>query len=281
MAIVLPNLLTAKTRARASQVMENFNALVSAVEGVSGAASGADVYQTGVVAYTDWITAAKTTVNSATGALTFASLGGAAWLPGPSGPLVRTFSASATIGPLVPPALPGVSGYRAIGVDLAASGASALVGLSVGTEQASEAEALAHPASIPANKARIADVILHNTAGVYSIAVIADRRLYATGRNNLPLRLLTGSGIFSLNKGETVSMATAGQKGRLPAPERDAMVRIFALATVELLTLGGGGIYGGSLNGVTTLTLAARQSVTLLGDSENWLIVAAVNASVI
>lgn len=178
MAITLPHNLTAKTLARASEVMANFNALVAALEGVGAAQTGADIYQAGVLAPTDW--APTGTVASGTGILTEGPLGGAAWLPGPSGALVRTFTASTSYS-LKPPVLPGPSGYMTIGIELTASGAEAVPSLVSGAEKATEAEAREAPPAISAGKIRIADFILHNTAGAYTSLGGRDRRRYALG----------------------------------------------------------------------------------------------------
>lgn len=180
MAIVLPHTLANGTNADAAQVNDNFAALVAAAESIGSAAQGTDVYQAGVVAATDWTPGAGS-VNGATGALSFTAFGGSAWLPAVAGGLARTFTAAAMVGALNPPLVPGPSAFVNVGVELTVAGAAATVSVVSGVEKASEAEAIAAPAATSAGKMRIRDVIVKNTAGVYSIVKERDRRPWARG----------------------------------------------------------------------------------------------------
>jgi hypothetical protein len=181
MAITLPFSFAPKTLARASEVMANFNALREAVEGVGAAASGADVYQAGVIASTDWVVSGKEVTAASTGRVTLTA-GGAAWLPGPSGSLVRTFTPEGEVLKAVkPPALPAPGGYMAVGIEITASGSEAAASVVSGVEKVSAAEALAAPPAVTAGKLRLFDLILLNTAGAYSNANGRDRRRWARG----------------------------------------------------------------------------------------------------
>jgi len=183
MAVTLPYTLTPDTNADATQVMANFNALREALEGIGGASTASDVYQAGVLTSTDWIPSGGG-VTGGTGEIKIEGFGGAAWLPAPGGGLVRTFTTPATYEKLKPPALPASGGYRCIAEEIAASGDSAVVTLTSGTEQVSEAAALAAPPATTAGKMQVRNFVLHNTAGTYSIGgLFRDRRPWARGAN--------------------------------------------------------------------------------------------------
>lgn len=168
----------------ADQVDEEFANVIAAIEGVSSAASGADVYQGGVLTAADWKFAGLAGVtNGATGSTTWPAVGGAAWLPGPAGALVRTFTPA-----VVPPAtkpnlvLPGPGGFVPVGIELTPSGGSAVLSASSWIEQGSEAAALAAPSKTTAGKVRVFDYVLKNVGGVYSVgATVRDRRPWALG----------------------------------------------------------------------------------------------------
>lgn len=162
------------------QVMENLNALRAAVEGVGESQVQTDAFQAGVLASTDWVLAGGS-INSSTAALSYPATGGAAWLPAPVAGLVRTFTASAVLSGLVPPVRPGAGGYMKVGIELTASGAQAVVSIASGAEKGTEAEAIAAPPPTTSGKVRIGDVVIHNTAGVYSASAFRDRRPWAKG----------------------------------------------------------------------------------------------------
>ncbi len=169
------------------QVNENFNALVSAIEGVGSAAAGTDLYQAGVVEDADWKPTA-TNINPSTGVLELTNFGGNAWLPGPVSGLVRTFLAKAAVGGLKP-ALPGPGGFIRAGIEVTASGSSAVVSVVTGIEKATqvEAEAIAASPGVSSGKLRVLDVIIKNVGAVYSVVTTRDRRSYALGLQRLEL----------------------------------------------------------------------------------------------
>lgn len=172
----------AKTLARADQIDEEFQNLIAAIEGVAGAAAGADVYQRGVVASTDWaVTASAGSISAGTGALSYPGVGGSAWMPDAGGGLVRTFTAPANIGPLTLPSKPGPGGFMRVGVELTAAGSEAIPSVVCGAEQVSEALAIANPPAVSAGKIRVHDVVVKNVAGTYSAVAGRDRRPWARG----------------------------------------------------------------------------------------------------
>lgn len=173
--------------ARAEDLNENFDDVIAGVEGVTGAAAGTDAYQAGVVGSTDWKPGAGS-INSSTAALSFTTFGGAAWLPDPVAGLLRTFQESGTVGSLLASPLPATGKYTNVGVELTAAGTGATVSVVSGVEQASEALALANPAAVTAGKMRARDVIVLNTAGVYSIVKERDRRPWALGASGTIVR---------------------------------------------------------------------------------------------
>lgn len=184
MAIVFPHTFEDGPGHTASgvQVMDNLNALKTAIEGVGESQVQTDAFQAGVVASTDWI-GYTLSVNSSTGALSSSTpAGGAAWLPAPVGGLVRTYTAPATFSGLIPPVLPGAGGYLAVGWELEAAGGSASLHLVSGPEKGSAAEAIAAPAPTTSGRMRFLDYVMLNTAGVYSLPVVGrDRRPWAKG----------------------------------------------------------------------------------------------------
>lgn len=184
--IVLPFELVEDTDADAAQVVANFKALVAAIEGIGIASAAADAYQAGVIASTDWkaseMGSGASTVTGGTGAIKLSALGGAVWLPGPSGALVRCFVGPTVYTGLKPPVLPLASGYRIVGVELTASGAEAVVSLVSGAEKSTLAKAIeeATPATT-SGKTRIMDIGIKNNAGTYEDVQHRDRRPWALG----------------------------------------------------------------------------------------------------
>ncbi|HEX4436687.1 MAG TPA: hypothetical protein VH061_07815 [Solirubrobacteraceae bacterium] len=143
-----------------------------------------DLFQAGVLISTDWEMTAN--IVGGTGELgSVANTGGTAWLPDPvlAGSLMRSVAAPAKLSALKPPALPVSTKFMSVGVQLTPSkwGAAPTVSLVSGVEQASEALALTNPAAAVAGKVRIRDVVILNTAGVFSIAAQRDRRPWARG----------------------------------------------------------------------------------------------------
>jgi microcystin-dependent protein len=137
-----------------------------------------DFLQAGVVQATDWSFTAKLE-NTATCALeSTATTGGVAWLPLTAIGLVRSVTTAAKLKALKPASLPSPSKYMTVGFELtpSTSGAAATVSVVSGAEQTTQALAEAHSPAITAGKARIRDIVILNTAGVYSIASQTERR---------------------------------------------------------------------------------------------------------
>lgn len=144
-------------------------------------AMGADQFQPGVVTANDWSMTAS--IVGGTGVLGSAgNTGGTAWIKVASA-LLRTSTVSATLSGIAPPSLPVSGKFMSIGLQLTPGvfGGAATVSAVSGVEKATEAEALAAPANEVAGKLRIRDVIVKNTAGVFSIAAQRDRRPWARG----------------------------------------------------------------------------------------------------
>jgi microcystin-dependent protein len=137
-----------------------------------------DFLQAGVVKSTDWSFNAVME-NPATCALeSEAAVGGVAWLPLTAIGLVRSVTTPAKLAALKPSSLPGASKYLTVGFELtpSTSDGAATVSVVSGAEQTTRALAEANSPAITAGKARIRDVVILNTAGVYSIASQAERR---------------------------------------------------------------------------------------------------------
>lgn len=131
------------------------------------------------------------TINGGTGKVTVGGTtgDGVVWIES-GGALVYTASTFAGIGatPLTPPSLPAAGKYMSVSVQLAVgagAGAEAVASLVCGVEKATEAEALAAPAALVGGRARLVDLIVKNTAGVYSIVAQRDRRPWAAGAKAL------------------------------------------------------------------------------------------------
>ena len=168
------------------------NALISEGPAAMGALADAiseeprgeqDYLQAGVVQSTDWSFVAEME-NSGTCALeSEAVVGGVCWLPLTAIGLCRSVTTPAKLKALKPGSLPGPGKYLTVGFELTptTSGAAATVTVLAGIEKASQAEAEASSPAVTAGKARIRDVVVLNTAGVYSIVSQRDRRSWARG----------------------------------------------------------------------------------------------------
>jgi len=228
--IVDPFPLAEDTDAKATDVQGKWDALREAVEGIGVASTAADVYQAGVVTSTDWVVSGKESTTAGTGAITLTT-GGSAWLPGPSGGLVRIFNTSAEVLKAIKPAsLPASGGYMSIGFELTASGPEAVVSLVSGVEKSTAAEALAAPAAVTAGKVRIYDLILHNTAGSYSNTTGMDRRPWARGASTLVQRT---SGTITLT---TSSAEPAGIAQRMECSGVPLVLHFEGMAVVSETT---------------------------------------------
>lgn len=149
-----------------------------------------ELVSSGVTSNSDWNNGG--TINSGTGAIsTGGAWGGVAWIGVPP---VRTITPNVKMPETVPPSLPASGKYMVVGVELSAPNgpnAPAAINLVSGAEFATQAEAEALSASpaLTAKHLRIKDLIILNTAGVYSIARSNDRRASAP-----PLRTYPNAG---------------------------------------------------------------------------------------
>jgi hypothetical protein len=143
-----------------------------------------DYLQAGIVKTSDWsFTAAME--NSGTCALESEAevAESICWLTLTAIGLVRSVTAKGKLKGLKPPSLPGPGKYLSVGIELTptTSDAAATVAIVSGVEKGTQAEAEAAPAGPVAGKLRIRNVVVKNTAGVYSIVSQEDVRPWATG----------------------------------------------------------------------------------------------------
>lgn len=136
----------------------------------------------GLYVNSDWVF--TPTINAATGEIgSTGTTGGLAKVAG-----VRTkTNPFITLAALLPPSLPASGQFMSVGVQLAASNGfngAAVPSVVSGVAKATEAEALAAPAGAVGSRMRIKDIIIKNTAGVYSIVVSRDRRPWVRGFYN-------------------------------------------------------------------------------------------------
>lgn len=138
--------------------------------------------QNGVIASGDAAISA-TSVNSGTGVITLTlAAANPIWIANTSGVLVPLNYAGVSGGTLTPGALPATTKFRGYGIEIDTAGALTIVS---GTDQATLALALTNANSLGASgRIRVADIVLLNTAGVYSIPAGGnprDRRPWARG----------------------------------------------------------------------------------------------------
>lgn len=158
-----------------------------------------DFLQAGIINSTDWEFTAN--INSGTGALgSTANTGGTAWLLDYvllNGALMRSVTTPATLSGLTTVAKPESGAYMSIAFAITATkwNAAATVAAYSGVQKATEAEAINAPAAVASESTRIKDVIVKNTAGVYSIVHQIDRRPWAKGAY---ARIIRTSGSYSI-----------------------------------------------------------------------------------
>ena len=144
---------------------------------------------------------------------------------------LRAIWPSTTLAGLKPTALPASGKYISVGFFLEPptvfGGAPTMV-VKSGVEKATEAEAIAAPSSAPGNSLRIREVVILNTAGVYSIVKQTDRRAAIKGFYWRQRSLIAGSSPISTVAG--VPLAT------IRAENTNVLVR--AQFTVEAETAG-------------------------------------------
>jgi len=169
-----------------SDIDSGFRALAEGMDGMNEGHQ--DFLQAGVVRSTDWAFAA--TINSGTGALGSEGVtGGVAWLPDPvvSGALMRTVATPARLENLTTGGLPTSGKYTAISYALEATkwGAAPNKGVVPGVQKNTQAEAEAAFPALGPGVISIRDIVVKNTAGVYSIVFGRDRRPWAGGAHVL------------------------------------------------------------------------------------------------
>lgn len=142
-----------------------------------------DFLQAGVAQGTDWAFVAKMEVQAECKLESTGTTGGVAWLPLAAIGLVRSVTTAAQLKALKPAALPGEGKYLTVGFELtpSTSGGPATVSVVSGVEKATQAEAEAASPAVTAGKARIRDVCIKRTAGLYTIVSQTERRSWATG----------------------------------------------------------------------------------------------------
>ena len=277
MPIVLPHSFKDNVGEPASgqQVDENFQALITAIEGVGAAATGGDIYQAGVVSATDWVLTGGSIVPG-TGAVSQGNGGGAAWLPGPFGALVRTYTTPQAWGPIKPPALPAVNGFMAIGYELTASGSQALLSIVSGAEKASAPLALAAPPPVSAGKIRLANQLIFNNAGSYELGAYWPVAPRALGRAPvLPTVIRSVGG--QLQSGESV-ISVAGEALTWIAPPKaiDSVFEVFAATGASALVeaTDGAKFYGDFVEGQSSIRMLQFMHSRWECDGSNWYLVA-------
>jgi microcystin-dependent protein len=144
-----------------------------------------DHLQAGVTLSTDWSFAAAMESTSECKLESVATTGGVCWLPLTAIGLVRSFTTAAKIQKLKPSSLPGTGKYMTVGFELtpSISGGAATVSVVSGTEEATQKSAEEHVPATTAGNVRIRNIVILNTAGVYSIVSQADVRPWCTGGN--------------------------------------------------------------------------------------------------
>lgn len=152
----------------------------------------------GVVSESDWSFTA--TISSSTAALSSeANTGGLAWIDQATVGLMRTSTPTGSaITSIAVGTKPSSGKYMTVGIELTPTTWSKSVTVSTvsGVEHNTQAEAEAASPAVTANKIRVRDVCIKNTAGVYSIVSQIDRRGYATAnRPSFSLQQVASSGL--------------------------------------------------------------------------------------
>lgn len=174
--------------------------------------------QNGVTASADCALSA-TSMAGGTGVLTY-TLAAATylWVKKTTGVLTPVKFAGVTGGTLTPAVLPASGQYHGYGIEVDTNGA---VSLSTGgTDQATQALALANINTLAANgKLRVADIIILNTAGVYTLDASRDRRPWAKGFFNKVRRTtdisLTGVAAMQVIDATNLQMRVETTTGQL------------------------------------------------------------------
>jgi hypothetical protein len=127
------------------------------------------------------LNASGPTVNSSTGAITVNLNSDIAWVDNGSSVLTRTLLPTGSV-VVVPAALPTSGGYMNVGIYIQ-SGVWSSTGTLItaaGSQQSSQANALAAPPSTPADSVLLEYCIIQNSAGAYLLAQAIDSRTYTS-----------------------------------------------------------------------------------------------------
>lgn len=136
--------------------------------------------QNGVVLATD-CALSSTTVASSTGVITLTlAAANPIWIV-VSGLLTPVTYAGVTGGTVTPSTLPATTKFRVYGLEIDSAGALQQV---TGTDQTTQALALANTPATTSGRVRVADLVILNTAGVYTLSITRDRRPWARGAYN-------------------------------------------------------------------------------------------------
>jgi hypothetical protein len=230
----------------------------------------ADTKRAGVLNATDW--SFTPTINSGTGALgSTAATGGAAWLPDQfgSGVLVRSQTIPAKLENLTG-GLPASGKYMAISYALEATAWNAAASVRVirGLEKNTQAEA---EAAFPGAEhiVKVCDIVVKNTAGVYSIVFTRDRRPWANGAFSY-IKRTAGTVAIPSAEFETAEaldpsrLSTRVECSGLP-------IRLALDATIVTNSSGGAALLGFWDNGVAVDGTGASGHAQFLWAGEIWL----------
>jgi len=249
---------------------------MAAIAGAVDAANTGEVdfLQAGVVQASDWSFVAGME-NSATCALnSTGATGGVAWLPSAAIGLVRSVTATAALKALKPGSLPGPGKYLTVGFELtpATWGAAATVSVVSGVEQATQKLAEENSPAVTAGKARVRDVVILNTAGVYSIVSQTERRARSTA--GLKLAFTEQAGSYSAKAGDFVFATGTGSTITVPVTANSLTHVFYAQGSGELTVKAASGIIVGDFTSAASCKLLANQHLLLIGDGTNVRIIA-------
>jgi hypothetical protein len=178
-----------------------------------------DYLQAGVTLSTDWsFTAAMESISECK-LESVTMTGGICWLPLAAIGLVRSVTTAFKIQNLKPPSLPSTGKYMTVGFELtpSTSGDAATVSIVSGVEETTQKVAEEHVPATTAGKVRIRNIVVLNTAGVYSIVAQADVRPWCTGGTFAETKEegKIGAGAVRYLEGTSAGRPAAAVKGRL------------------------------------------------------------------
>lgn len=193
-----------------SEGPEDFLALAQALDGEN--AGEVDFLSAGVPSNTSFATIVSME-NSATCALSVENCFGVAWLPSEVAGLVRTVTQNSfTPTHLKPESLPAPGKYMNVALALSAAtpawGVGATVSVVSGEQKNTQQHAEEEPATLSSSQYRVRDIIILNTAGVYSIVESFDRRIIAL---TPPARETIGT--FGAASGVATGIISVGRRG--------------------------------------------------------------------